>query len=59
MFAVPIVLGLLSAIGLTAALLGDGLWDALSWLALGVPIAAIAFAWSRRPVSSGGHADVD
>jgi hypothetical protein len=47
-FAIPIVLALLSTIGLIAALLGDGFWDALSWLALGVPIAAIGFAWSRR-----------
>lgn len=38
-FALPVVIGLLSAAGLFAALLGDGLWDALSWLGLGVPAA--------------------
>ena len=47
-FAIPIVLALLSAIGLIAALLGDGLWDGLSWLTLGIPVAVIAFASSRR-----------
>ena len=36
-FAVPMVIGLLSAAGLFAALLGDGAWDALSWLGLGIP----------------------
>ena len=36
----PIILGLLSAIGLIAALLADGLGDLLSWLALSAPVAA-------------------
>ncbi|VVM52480.1 hypothetical protein PS645_00827 [Pseudomonas fluorescens] len=36
-FAVPLVIGLLSAAGLFAALLGDGVWDSLSWLGLGIP----------------------
>ena len=36
-FAAPVVIGLLSAGGLFAALLGDGAWDALSWLGLGIP----------------------
>ncbi|HVY07655.1 MAG TPA: hypothetical protein VHB46_16895 [Burkholderiales bacterium] len=39
----PIVLGLLSAAGLMSALLGDGVWDALSWFTLGAPLAVIAF----------------
>jgi hypothetical protein len=50
-FAIPIALGFLSAVGLVAALLGDGLWDGLSWLTLGIPVAVIAFAWSRRPAA--------
>jgi hypothetical protein len=37
-FAAPAVVGVLSAIGLTAALLGDGVWDGLSWITLLVPI---------------------
>ncbi|WP_460144322.1 hypothetical protein [Pseudomonas sp. S2_A02] len=36
-FATPTVIALLSAAGLFAALLGDGVWDALSWLGLGIP----------------------
>jgi hypothetical protein len=36
-FSTPLVIGLLSAAGLFAALLGDGIWDALSWIGLGVP----------------------
>ncbi|MBV4521306.1 hypothetical protein KVG88_14670 [Pseudomonas sp. SWRI74] len=36
-FAAPTVIALLSATGLFAALLGDGFWDSLSWLGLGVP----------------------
>ncbi|CAH0164039.1 MULTISPECIES: hypothetical protein [Pseudomonas] len=40
-FAIPLGIGLLSAAGLFAALLGDGWWDSLSWIGLGIP-AAIA-----------------
>jgi hypothetical protein len=47
-FGVPILLGLVSAIGLLSALLGDGLCDALSWAALGAPIAIIIW-YVRRP----------
>ncbi|CDG83233.1 hypothetical protein [Janthinobacterium agaricidamnosum] len=35
----PVVLGLLTCIGLISALLGDDWWDALSALTLGVPVA--------------------
>ena len=38
-FAIPTVIALLSAAGLFAALLGDGVWDSLSWLGLGLPAA--------------------
>jgi hypothetical protein len=38
-FATPMVIALLSAAGLFAALLGDGVWDSLSWLGLGIPAA--------------------
>lgn len=37
-YAVPGWLALASTIGLVAALLGDGSWDALSWAALGAPV---------------------
>lgn len=48
-FSTPTVIGLLSAAGLFAALLGDGVWDALSWLGLGVPaILALRGLLQRR-----------
>ncbi|AHG39050.1 hypothetical protein N018_01815 [Pseudomonas syringae CC1557] len=34
-FAIPGVLALLIAVGLFAALLGDGWWDTLAWLGMG------------------------
>jgi hypothetical protein len=40
-FGAPMLLALVSAIGLISALLGDSIWDVLSWLALATPIAVI------------------
>jgi len=37
-WTIPFLLGLISAIGLLAALNGDGFWDAMSWLALAIPL---------------------
>ena len=46
----PIVLGVASAVGLLSALLGDAVWDALSWVGLGAPVAVAAwFAWPPAP----------
>jgi hypothetical protein len=42
-WTIPALLGLLTVIGLTSALLGDGLWDVVSWCALGLPL--VASAW--------------
>ncbi|MBF8757868.1 hypothetical protein [Pseudomonas guariconensis] len=36
-FAWPAVIAVLGTVGLFAALLGDGGWDVLSWVGLGVP----------------------
>ncbi|WP_165392263.1 hypothetical protein [Pseudomonas tructae] len=36
-FAMPTLIGLISALGLFAALLGDGGWDVLAWVGLGLP----------------------
>jgi hypothetical protein len=36
-FGIPVAIGVLSAAGLFSALLGDGVWDAVSWVGLGVP----------------------
>jgi len=39
------VLAVVTACGLLSALLGDGIWDALSWMALAVPLAVIAWKY--------------
>ena len=46
----PALLGGLSAFGLAAALLGDGPWDAVAWVTLGLPVAVMArhLLWRRR-----------
>ena len=36
----PIAIALVSVLGLVGALLGDGGWNWLSWVGLGVPCAA-------------------
>lgn len=54
----PIALGLLTTFGLLSALLGQhGIWLALSWAALSIPLIVTVIclirAW-RRPSSKGG-----
>ena len=45
----PAALGVLSLVGLVAALVADGWGDALSWVALAVPAIVCARAlWQRR-----------
>ncbi|AVS74332.1 hypothetical protein [Paracidovorax cattleyae] len=45
----PIALGILTASGLLSALVSDGWGDTWSWVALGVPVAVMAwFGWLRR-----------
>lgn len=48
-FRWPLLIGLLAALGLLSALLGDGLYDVVSWLALGFPLVVVAAirAWRR------------
>ena len=56
LWLVPVLLAACTAGGLTSALLGDGFWDVLSWLALGLPAAlalAVLFGLFRR--SSAGR----
>jgi hypothetical protein len=49
-FAVPLVVGIVSSLGLVFALVGDGWWDGLSWAALGVPVALyVLFMVQRKP----------
>ncbi|MCP1997596.1 hypothetical protein J2S34_000018 [Nitrobacter winogradskyi] len=38
-FAWPAIIAVLSTIGLLSALLGDGIWDGVSWIVLAVPVA--------------------
>jgi hypothetical protein len=47
-FGIPILLALASAIGLLSALFGDGVWDVLSWVALGAPTVVVAW-YVMRP----------
>jgi hypothetical protein len=47
-FAAPIVVGALSVVGLVAALVGDGWWDALSWVSLTLPVLLYFFFVARR-----------
>ncbi|HYP83156.1 hypothetical protein [Variovorax sp.] len=46
----PIVLGLLTAVGLVSALFSDGgAGDVLAWIALGIPVLVGAwYGWGRR-----------
>jgi len=47
-FAVPMLIAVLSLIGLVSALTGDGLRDVVSWATLGVPVAIVGWAMRRR-----------
>lgn len=49
LWGAPIALAVVSAVGPIAGLVGDGVWDALSWLGLCLPVAAcVWFGWARR-----------
>ena len=52
-FAWPLVIGALSTIGLVSALVGDDIWDAVSWLTLLIPIVLYGFFTARRRQPSG------
>lgn len=52
-FGAPLLLMASSILGLLAALFGDGVWDALSWAALGVPLAVIVRYAGPRPIPEG------
>jgi len=42
------ILAAITAYGLLSALLGDGVWDAISWVALACPLVVIARMLGRR-----------
>jgi hypothetical protein len=48
LWGMPILLGVLTAVGLVAGLLGDGIWDLVSVLGLGVPVLVGAWHVFRR-----------
>jgi hypothetical protein len=41
LWGMPVLLGMLTAFGLLAALLGTGIWQWLAWPAIAAPIAVI------------------
>lgn len=49
LWAAPIALGILSAVGLFAALLSDGIGDLLSWVALAMPVAVVVWYMVNSP----------
>ena len=40
-WSIPIGLGILSTYGLLSALVGDDVWDWLSWITLAIPLVVI------------------
>jgi hypothetical protein len=51
-FAIPLLLAILTLVGLIAGLLDDGLFDVLSWAGLFFPVAAILWAFKYRRITS-------
>jgi len=47
LWGMPILLGVLTAIGLLVGLLGDGWWDAAAVTCLGMPVAVGAWHIAR------------
>jgi membrane protein implicated in regulation of membrane protease activity len=48
-FLVPAIIAVVSCAGLISALVGDNVWDWLSWLTLSVPVAVcVWYAFRRR-----------
>ncbi len=42
-----IAISVITIYGLLSALLGDGIWDELSWVALAIPLAVIVWKYGR------------
>jgi hypothetical protein len=52
-YRIPLQIAAITGIGLASALLGDGVWDWLSWLSLAVPIVLTTVYWQKsRPPSN-------
>lgn len=52
-FRVPALIGAATLIGLLSALLANGVWDALSWTLLSVPVIVGALHALRRRERAG------
>jgi len=52
-YILPTVVAVVSGVGLIFALLGDGIWDALSWLAVGLPVAIAVWVWWQATSARG------
>lgn len=50
-YGTPFALAVLNGIGLISALLGDGFWDGVSWIALSATVAVIVW-FVLRPTRS-------
>ncbi len=46
-YGAAVVIAVITLYGLLSALLGDGMWDELSWVALSIPLAVIVWKYSR------------
>jgi len=46
-YRAPLVLSIITIVGLLSALLGDGLCDAFSWLLLALPLLLLAYFLNR------------
>lgn len=44
-YGVPAILAVVTFLGLLSALLGDGIWDAVSWYVLTIPLGVIAWKY--------------
>ncbi len=51
-FGIPAAIALVTLIGLVAALLDDGLYDAVSWVALAMPL--LVLGWAGHGAAGGG-----
>lgn len=54
-FAMPALLAAMTALALVAGLVGDGLWDLVSWAGLAVPVLAAWPAITPRKKAPARH----